>query len=102
MPSISLASELRDASMVAIYVERDRARFARWSHHTIFGTYPPRGKHGMHIPCLARIKRARSMLGVSHPRASLGLINSVLQLIVEMHRGAFGSHRQHDRVRHSA
>jgi light-regulated signal transduction histidine kinase (bacteriophytochrome) len=86
MPSISSASVLRDASMVAIHVERDGTRFARWPRQYSAHTRR-RGKHGMRIPCLARITRARSMLGVSHPRASLGLINSVLQLIVEMHGG---------------
>ena len=93
MPSISLASELRDASMVAIYVERDRSLVAPYNIRHILAV-EANTECIFHASRASRVRVACS----AFPSASIiGLINSVLQLIVEMHRSAFGSHRQHDR-----
>ena len=83
MPSISLTSELRDASMVAIYVERDRSLVAPYNIRHILAV-EANTECIFHASRASRVRVACS----AFPSASIiGLINSVLQLIVEMQRG---------------
>jgi hypothetical protein len=82
MPSISLASELRDASMVAIYVERDRSLVAPYNIRHI-PAVEANTECTFHASRASRVRVACS----AFPSASIiGSDQLWPSTIVEMHR----------------